>query len=116
MTERGPDAETHTISGLLTQLADDAQRLVKAEVGLARAAALHRLSLSKVAIGLLATAALIALAALVSLMVMLAIALSSRLGPVGAGLLVAFLALVLAGALAAIAARQLAAIVGEDKP
>ena len=119
MTERGTDADPHSIAGLLGRLVEDGQKLVRAEAGLYRALALHRLSLSRGALIMLAAAILIMLAALIMLLVMIAIALSARFGPLGAGLLVALVAVGAAAVLAALGYRRLRAVSAlsdEDEP
>lgn len=92
--------EPESIRGLFARLADDAGTLMRSEVELYRAAALHRLALSQRALTLVAAALLIALAAICCLLVMLAIGLSRWMGPIGAGLVVSLAALTLAGVLA----------------
>jgi len=91
--------EPASISGLFARLADDAGALIRAEVELYRATALHRLALSRKGLTFIALALVIAVAAICSLLVMLAIGLARWMGPVGAGLVICFLALALAGLL-----------------
>lgn len=99
MSEQGTEPDRHSFAGLVGRMAEDGQRLVRAEVALYRAIALHRLALSRGAIAMLAAALLILLSALIMLLVMIAIALSERFGALGAGLVVAGVALVVAGLL-----------------
>lgn len=107
--------EPESIRGLFAQLADDAGAMVRAEVELYRATALHRLALSQQAVGLVAAALVIALAAICCLLVMLAIGLSRWIGPVGAGLAVSLAALALAGLLAKLGFDRLVKATGEDE-
>jgi len=100
--------EPESLRGLFARLADDAGALVRSEVELYRAAALHRLALSREALALVAAALLIALAAICCLLVMLSIALSRWIGPVGAGLVVSLTALASAGMLAKLGFHRLA--------
>jgi len=94
------EGEPESISGLFARLGEDASALVRSEFELYRARALHRLSLSQRALTLIAFSLVFALAAICCLLVMLAIGLSRFVGPVGAGLIVSFAALTLAGLLA----------------
>lgn len=92
--------EHDSIGGLFARLADDAGAIVRAEVELYRATALHRIALSRRGVCFLAAALLIVLAAFCCLLVMLAIGLSRWTGPVAAGLIVSLTALGLAALLA----------------
>jgi Na+/H+ antiporter NhaA len=105
--------EQESIGGLFARLADDAGTLVRAEVELYRATALHRLALSRPAIILLVAAVLLAQAAVVCLLVMLAIGLSRWIGPVGSGIAVTLVALVLAALLARFGLHRLSQVAGE---
>lgn len=106
--------EPESIRGLFTRLADDAGELVRSEVELYRAAALHRLALSRQALVLITIALLIALASLCCLFVMLAIGLSPWLGSIGAGFAVTLTALLSAGLIAKIGFNQLGKATAED--
>ena len=92
--ERGQESESESIGGLFARLADDASALIRAEVNVYRAEAMHRLAVSRAGLILIATAVLLILAALTSLLTMVAIALTPRCGPLGAGLIVAIVVLV----------------------
>src|SRR5689334_4374126 len=83
----GGDTGTTSIGGLFAQLADDATALVRAEVELYRAAALDRVDLARPAVISLVAAVLVAQAAVVCLLVMTAVELSARIGPLWAGVL-----------------------------
>jgi alkylhydroperoxidase/carboxymuconolactone decarboxylase family protein YurZ len=106
--------ESESIGGLFARLADDAGTLVRAEVELYRAKALHRLALSQRAIMLLASALLIAQAAVACLLVMLAIALSRWIGPIGAGIAIAAAALAIAALLARTGLQRLSRLNAEQ--
>jgi hypothetical protein len=108
-------AEQDSIGSVFAKLADDAGALVRAEVELYRAAALHRLALSRRAFIFIGIAVLLALAAVISLVVMLAIGLSAWIGPVGAGLVVALCVLALAALLARYGANLLDEATDEAK-
>jgi hypothetical protein len=107
--------EPESISGLFARLADDAGALVRAEVELYRATALHRLALSGQAFAFIAAAMVIAIAAVCSLLVMLAIGLSRWVGPVGAGLIICLVACALSGILAKMGFDRLSGAT-DDKP
>lgn len=106
--------EQDSIGGIFSRLADDAGTLVRAEVELYRAAALHRLALSQRALIFLAAAMLLSLAAVVCLLVMLAIGLSRWIGPIGAGLVVAVCAMGIAALLARSGVQMLARATAEN--
>ena len=111
--------EPESISGLFAQLADDASGLVRAEVELYRAAALHRLALSRTAFVFLAGSLVVSFAAVSTLLVMLAIGLSRWIGPVGGGLVVSVCALIAAAVLAKLGFNRLIDAVDEvheEKP
>lgn len=103
---RGEDTEP-TIGGLFARLADNSTDLVRAEVELYRATALHRISESTPAIVGFGIALMLVQAALVSLLVMLAIAAATRIGPVSAGFLVFVVTIIVAAVVAVLSARRL---------
>lgn len=100
--------ESVSISALVARLADDASALVRAEVELYRASAMNRLAESSHAFALLAGALILSIAGICTLLVMLALRLSSVIGPVGAGLVVSLGALAIAAILAKQGAARLA--------
>jgi dsDNA-specific endonuclease/ATPase MutS2 len=106
-------AEQESIGGLFARLADDAGALIRAEVEVYRAAALHRLALSQRALIYIASAALLALAALICLLIMLAISLATLIGPLGGGFVVTIVTLAIAALLARIGIQQLAKATSE---
>lgn len=108
-------ADEDSIGGVFARLADDAGGLVRAEVELYRAAALHRLALSRKALIFLGAAILLSLAAVICLVVMLAIGLSVWIGPVGAGVVVALAVLLIAFLLARYGGNLLAEATAEAK-
>jgi len=106
--------EPESIGGLFARLADDAGTLVRAEVELYRATALHHLALSQRAIVLLAAALLVTQAAVACLLVMLAIALSGWIGPIGAGIVIAAAAMAIAALLARTGLQRLSRLNAEQ--
>jgi hypothetical protein len=87
------DQNEPTIAELIHQLVDDARAFVRAEANLYRTIAQHRLTQARAGMILVAAGGLLLLAALITLLVMLAQGLALHIGPVGAGLLVAGVAL-----------------------
>ena len=106
--------EQESIGGLFSRLADDAGSLIRAEVELYRAAALHRLALSQRALIFIASAALLALAAVICLLVMLAISLATLIGPLAGGLVITVLTFAIAVLLARIGIQQLSKAASEN--
>jgi hypothetical protein len=88
------DQPEPSIAELIEQLVEDARDFARAEANLYKAIALYRLSQARVGLIALGAGALLLLAALISLLVMLAIGLTLYLGPIGAGLVVGGAALV----------------------
>lgn len=108
-------ADSESIGGVFARLADDAGTLVRAEVELYRAAALHRLALSRRGLIYLGAAILLSLAAVICLVVMLAIGLATLIGPVAAGIVVALAVLLVALLLARYGANLLAKATAEPQ-
>lgn len=96
-TEADAEAQDKsTLGGLFARLADDAARLVRAEVELQRATLLHKAELARPAILAFIAFALLLQAALTTGLVMLAIGLAEIWGTLCAGLVVAGGALLVA--------------------
>lgn len=108
-------ADSESIGGVFARLADDAGALVRAEVELYRAAALHRLALSRRALICLGAALLLSLASVICLVVMLAIGLATLIGPIAAGVVVALAVLLIALLLARYGANLLAEATAEPE-
>jgi hypothetical protein len=82
--------EEESIGGLFAQLIDDAGTAVRAELNLYRTTALSHLVRARLAMIFAAVAVLLIQASVTALLVALAWGLARWLGPVGAGLAVAF--------------------------
>ncbi|CAN5345948.1 hypothetical protein BH10PSE14_BH10PSE14_44130 [soil metagenome] len=115
MDERQPDEAPHdgrgrepdSIGRLFSRLIDDAERFVRAEVNLYRAEAFARVGEAKVALLLGATAFLLVQAALIALLVGLMLIVERMFGPTVATLAVVGGALIVAGAMVAVAVAKI---------
>jgi hypothetical protein len=108
------DQPQPSIAELIEQLVDDARDFARAEANLYKAIALYRLSQARVGLIGLGAGALLLLAALITLLVMLAIGLAVHIGPVGAGLVVAGIAAGAGTLLVRYALGQLEALFGDE--
>lgn len=114
MPTRLEDPAETSIGELVQQLVEDGRSVARAELSLYREIALYRINKAKTGAIALAVGALLALAALITLLVMLAQGLAVRIGPVAAGLVVAGIAAVLAFLLIRFGIGRLA-VLGGDK-
>jgi divalent metal cation (Fe/Co/Zn/Cd) transporter len=110
--------EEESIGALFAQLIDDAGTAVRAELNLYRTTALSHLVRARLAMIFAAVAVLLAQASVTALLVALAWGLARWLGPVGAGLAVAFAGLAISALLLRAAMKRFrAAAAGfTDKP
>ncbi|MFA5963093.1 MAG: phage holin family protein [Sphingomonas sp.] len=99
--------DPNSIGQLFSRLIDDAERFVRAEINLYRAEAFARINEAKVALLLGATAFLLAQAALIALLVGLMLIAQRLLGPTLATLAVVGGALLVAGAMVAMAVAKI---------
>jgi hypothetical protein len=107
------DPPEASIGDLVHQLVEDGRTVARAELNLYREIALYRLNKAKAGAVAIGVGALLALAALVTLLVMLAQGLAVLIGPVGAGLVVAGVAVVISLLLIRFGARRLAVLAGD---
>ena len=114
MSTRLDDPADTSIAELVHQLVEDGRSVARAEVDLYREIALYRISKAKAGVIAIAVGALLALAALVTLLVMLAIGLAVLIGPVGAGLVVTAVAGLVAFLLIRFGASRLAVLGGDE--
>ena len=98
-----PSAEPPSLADLFARLIDDAERFVRAEIRLYRAHFLARSTEAKLILILVASAFLLAQAALIVLLVGLVLTLARPIGPLGATAIVVVVALAAAAVLARIA-------------
>jgi hypothetical protein len=115
LTDGPRDQREESIGGLFRRLLDEGSALVRAEANLYQQIALARLEKAKAGAIACASGILLAFAALVVLLVMAALALAVRIGPLAAGLIVAGLALLLALGLFRYGAGRLTALGGDDE-
>jgi hypothetical protein len=108
------DPAESSIAELVQLLVEDGRSVARAELALYREIALYRINKAKAGAVALAAGALLALAALITLLVMLAQGLAVRIGPVAAGLVVATAAAILAFLLIRFGISRLA-VLGGDK-
>ncbi|WP_158014028.1 phage holin family protein [Sphingomonas sanxanigenens] len=99
--------EDSSIGTLLSQLVDDGENFVRAEIRLYRAQAIARLVEARTAVAMIAVAAVILLASAIALLVGLIFILAPYLGRVGAVAVVIGLALALAWILVRVALAKL---------
>ena len=114
MPTRLEDPAESSIAELMQQLVEDGRSVARAELALYREIALYRINKAKTGAIALAAGALLALAALITLLVMLAQGLAVRIGPIAAGLVVAGIAAILAFLLIRFGVSRLA-VLGGDK-
>jgi hypothetical protein len=81
-----------SIADLVHQLVEDGRLVARSELNLYREIALYRINKAKTGAIALAGGALLSLAALITLLVMIAMGLAVQVGPVAAGLIVAAVA------------------------
>lgn len=99
--------EDSSIGKLLSQLVDDGENFVRAEIRLYRAQAIARLAEARAAVAMIAVAAVILLASAIALLVGLIFILAPYIGRVGAVAVVIGLALILAWLLVRMALAKL---------
>ncbi len=95
------------LPGLIGQLFDDGLALVRAEVRLAKSRAYDLLRRSRVALGLLAAAFLVALGSIVALVLGLVLALAPLVGAALAGVILLAAGLAISGLLVWLAMREI---------
>jgi hypothetical protein len=108
------DPADTSIAELVHQLVEDGRSVARAEINLYREIALYRIGKAKAGAIALAVGALLALAAFITLFVMLAEGLAVLIGPVAAGLVVAGVAAMAAFLLIRFGVSRLA-VLGGDK-
>lgn len=113
MPTRLEDPADTSIAELVHQLVEDGRTAARAEFNLYREIALYRLNKAKAGAIAVATGALLALASLVTLLVMLAQGLAVRIGPVAAGLVVAGAGAIVALLLIRFGVSRLAVLSGD---
>jgi hypothetical protein len=104
-----------SIGDLFHRLVDDGGDLVRAEISLYRQIALYRVGKASGGIAAVAGAAILGLAAVTTLLVMLAQGLAVKIGPVGAGLVVAAVAGIIAFLLLRYGIEKMKALSGDDE-
>ena len=95
------------IGDIVQELIEDGKSYARAELGVVKAVASAKSKALAVPLGLLGSAFLLAQAAVTVLAVATLAALSSRLGPVGAGLVAFLIFIAISGAIAWVAVRKL---------
>jgi putative superfamily III holin-X len=111
-TQLEDPAET-PIAELVHQLVEDGRSVARAELNLYREIALYRIGKAKAGAIAITVGALLALAAFITLFVMLAEGLAVLIGPVAAGLVVAGIAAIAAFLLIRFGAGRLAVLGGD---
>lgn len=119
--DRGHDsqAEAGGAFAVLTRLFADGRALIQAEIAVQRAALAYRAEVARPALFGVLIAIVLVQAAVVCLLVMIAIWLSTLIAPIWAGLIVTVVTLVIAGLIASAAIgklKQLSALHGGEKP
>ncbi len=112
--QQAAKSEGQSIKGMLAQLADDAIRLVRAEIDLQRASFAFKADRAKPAVAGLIACAMLAQAAVVVGLVMLAIGLADRIGAIAAGFAVTGGTLLVAALFALLAIRRLERLSGDE--
>lgn len=107
-----PDTDTG-IGDLIHQLVDDGRNWARAEAAFYREVALYRVGKARAGAIAIGIGVLLALAVPVVLLVMLAIGLATKIGPVGAGFVVAGVTAVVALLLIQFGAKRLRALGGD---
>jgi len=101
--------EHESVATLVGRLVDDSRSLVSAEVALYKAKANERIGAYRSALVFFAVAGVLALAALIALLVGLILSLATLIGPLLATIVVVGIVVVIAGILAVIGKKRLAA-------
>ena len=114
MSTRLEDPADAPIAELVHQLVEDGRSVARAELNLYREIALYRIGKAKAGAIAIAVGVLLALAAIITLFVMLAEGLAVLIGPVAAGLVVAGIAAIAAFLLIRFGASRMA-VLGGDK-
>jgi hypothetical protein len=109
------DPADASIAELVHQLVEDGRTVARAELNLYREIALYRIGKAKSGAIALAIGALLALAAFITLFVMLAEGLAVQIGPVAAGLIVAGAGAIAAFLLIRFGASRLAVLGGDQE-
>ena len=102
-----PKAQHIPLPDLARQFAFDGIALARAEAALARARLAPKIAVAKIALSMIAGAAIVAMLAAIGLIVGLVLALSTLVGPLYAGLIIGGMGLAFAGALFLFGAHQL---------
>ena len=105
--QQQPGPPERPVGELVHELIEDGKAYARAEIAVVQAIATAKAKAIALPVGLLVTALLVAQAAITVLAVTLLAALSSRLGPVGAGLIAFLVFAGLAGGLAWFAVQKL---------
>ena len=113
MRQPGDELDRKSLGGLFSRLIEDAERLVRAELRVYREIVVARLVRVRVAFALLIVAFLLVGVSITALLVGLGIALGRLIGPIAACLVMGFGGLALAGLLAWLGIRRIAAVVRE---
>lgn len=114
MTTPVEDPADTSIAELFHQLVDDGGNVVRAEVNLYKQVARYRLAKARGALAALVVGGLLLFAGLIVLLVMVALALAFEIGPVGAGLVVAAAAALIAGLLLRYGIGAIAVLAGDE--
>jgi hypothetical protein len=114
LSTRLEDPADAPIAELVHQLVEDGRSVARAELNLYREIALYRIGKAKAGAIAIAVGALLALAAFITLFVMLAEGLAVLIGPVAAGLVVAGIGAIAALLLIRFGASRMA-VLGGDK-
>ena len=115
MPTRLEDPADAPIAELVHQLVEDGRSVARAEFNLYREIALYRIGKAKAGAIAIAVGALLALAAFITLFVMLAEGLAVLIGPVAAGLVIAGIAGITAFLLIRFGARRMAVLGGDTE-
>jgi hypothetical protein len=108
------DPADTSIAELFHQLVDDGGNVARAEVNLYKQVARYRLAKARGALAALVVGGLLLFAGLIVLLVMVALALAFEIGPVGAGLVVAAAAALIAGLLLRYGIGAIAVLAGDE--
>ena len=115
MPNQPEDQPDTSIAELFRKLVDEGADVIRAELNLYRAIALYRIERAKAGAAAIAAGLLLALAALITLLVLLAEALAIHIGPVAAGLVVAGVAGAAALLLVRAGASRMAVLWGDEE-
>lgn len=110
-----PDQEESSIGELVRKLVENGRDAAQAEIALWRAIAAYRIRKAITGVVALGAALVLVLGAVTTLMVMVAIALARFIGPAGAGIAVAGLALIGGFLLMRFGVARVAVLGGDDE-